>query len=76
MRRLLAFPLAGLAVLYGAVAVHLFIQEKWVLDTPPTLDPDEVRNPEVALGLAQSRFERNRFREEELELVLRALRQA
>jgi Tfp pilus assembly protein PilF len=76
MRRLLAVPLAGLAVLYGAVAVHLFIQERWVLDAPPTLDPDEVRNPEVALGLAQSRFEANRFREEELELVLKALRQA
>jgi Tfp pilus assembly protein PilF len=76
MRRFVAVLLAALAVLYGVVAFHLFVQENWALALPPALDPDEIRNPEVALGLAQSRFDANRFREEELELVERALSQA
>ena len=76
MRRLVAVLLAALAVLYGGVALHLFVQERWAVEIPSALDPDSVQNPEVALGLAQTRFEANRFREEELELVRRALRQA
>lgn len=76
MRRLVAVVVAALAVLYGGVAFHLFVQERWAVEIPSALDPDSVQNPEVALGLAQTRFEANRFREEELELVRRALRQA
>lgn len=76
MRRLVAVLLAALAVLYGGIAFHLFVQESWVDEPPAALDPDEVSNPEVALGVAQSRFEANRFREEELALVERAMRQA
>lgn len=76
MRRLVAVLVAALAALYGGVAFHLFVQERWALEIPTALDPESVQNPEVALGLAQTRFEANRFREEELELVRRALRQA
>lgn len=76
MRRLVAVLFAALVVLYGAVAYHLFVQERWALEIPTALDPNRIQNPEVALGLVQTRFEANRFREEELELLRRALRQA
>ncbi len=76
MRRLVAVLLAALVVLYGAVAFHLFVQERWALEIPAAVDPNRIENPEAALGLLQTRFEANRFREEELDLVRRALRQA
>lgn len=76
MRRLVAVLLAAFVVLYGAVARELFVQERWAFEIPTTLDPRRIRNPEVAIGLVQSRFEANRFREEELELLRPALRQA
>jgi len=76
MRRLVAVLLAALVVLYGAVAFHLFVQERWALDIPTAVDPSRIENPEIALGLVQTRFDANRFREEELELLRRALRQA
>jgi Tfp pilus assembly protein PilF len=76
MRRLVAVLLAALVVLYGAVAFHLFVQERWALEIPTAPDPNRIQNPEVALGLVQTRFGANRFREEELELLRRALKQA
>jgi tetratricopeptide (TPR) repeat protein len=76
MLRLVAVAFAALVVVYGAVAVHLFVQERWALESPPGLDPSRIQNPEVAIGLVQGRFEANRFREEELELLRRALIQA
>jgi hypothetical protein len=60
-------------VLYGAVAFHLFVQERWALEIPADLDPRRIDNPEVAIGLVQTRFEANRFRDEEVELLRRAL---
>ena len=76
MRRLVAVLLAALVVLYGAVAFHLFVQERWALEIPAALDPNRIQNPEVALALLQTRFEANRFREEELDLLRRAMSQA
>src|SRR3990172_3324005 len=76
MRRLVAVLLAALVVLYGVVALHLFLQERGGLEIPAADEPNRIQNPEVALGLVQTRFEANRFREDELELLRRALRQA
>ncbi len=73
MRRLVAVLLAALVVLYAAVAFHLFVQERWALEIPAVLDPSRIDNPEVAIGLVQTRFEANHFRDEELELLRRAL---
>jgi tetratricopeptide (TPR) repeat protein len=76
MHSLVAVALATLVVLYGAVAVALFVQERWAIEIPQAVDPERIQNPEVAIAIAQSRFEENRFREDELALVERALRQA
>ncbi len=76
MRSLVAVFVAALVLLYTAVAFLLFVQDRWALDLPSDVEPGEVQNPAVALALVQTRFEANRFREEELELLRRALQQA
>jgi tetratricopeptide (TPR) repeat protein len=76
MRWLSAVLCTALVALYAGVALQLFFQERWALETPPDLQPSRVWNPELALGLVQLRFEANRFEEEELELLRGALRQA
>jgi tetratricopeptide (TPR) repeat protein len=76
MQRLLAVLFTALVALYGAVAVRLFVQEKWARELPDQVDPSRIRNPEAIMGLVQARFASNRFRVQELELVRRALTQA
>jgi Tfp pilus assembly protein PilF len=73
MRRLFAVVLAALVALYAAVALRIFLQERWAADVPGAVDPERIVNPEVAIGLAKARFETNRFRDDELALVRRAL---
>jgi tetratricopeptide (TPR) repeat protein len=73
MRRLVAVLFAALVVPYGAVAFRLFVQERWALEIPAVVAPSRIENPEIAIGLLQTRFEANRFREEELDLLRRAL---
>ncbi len=76
MRSLVAVFFAALVVLYAAVALHIFVQERWMLELPPAVEPGRVESPELALGLVQSRFEAHHFRDQELELLRRALVQA
>jgi Tfp pilus assembly protein PilF len=76
MRKLFALSLAALVPFYGAVAVYLFRQARWVEELPATVDPDDLDHPDAVLGLLQSRFAVHRFREEELELARRALLRA
>ncbi len=76
MPRLLAVLFTALVALYGAVAFDLFFQERSALEIPATVHPEQVENPEAAIAIAQTRFGENRFREQELALVRRALEQA
>jgi tetratricopeptide (TPR) repeat protein len=73
MRKLFALSLAALVLLYAFGAVYLFRQARWVEDVPASVDPGEIDHPDAILSLLQSRFAGNRFRDEELGLVRRAL---
>jgi tetratricopeptide (TPR) repeat protein len=76
MRKLFALSLAAVVLSYAAGAVYLFRQERWVDELPASVDPHDIEHPDAILALLQSRFAANRFRDEELELVRRALLQA
>lgn len=76
MRKLLAVAVTALALVYGAGAFEIFIQERWAEDLPPPGDVDSVRHPEAILALTQTRFASNRYRDEELRLVGKAFREA
>jgi tetratricopeptide (TPR) repeat protein len=73
MRRLLGVALAALVALYAAIAFELFAQNRWAEAVPESVPVEELRHPEALLALAQARFASNRFRDQELALVKRAL---
>jgi len=78
MYRLLALMMTTVAVVYTAGAVYFFRQERWARE-PSRVPADaamQLRHPEAVLGVLQERFARQRFGDDELLLVRRALDQA